>query len=174
MAPDRADHVCGDAGLEGQPAAMEVLEAEQRVHVQACHGGGVLLGDRLDVHAAHAREHHHRLLGAAVEHEGRVVLLGDVRGLLDVQLVHGQAADVHAEDGLGVLLGLGAVVGQLDAAGLAAAADLDLGLDHHGVAELLGRGHGRFDGLGGPSLGHGHAVLGEELLALVFEEVHPT
>ena len=47
-------------------------------------------------------------------------------------------ADVHAEDRLGVLLGLGAVLGELDAARLAAPADLHLGLDHHRVAELVG------------------------------------
>ena len=42
----------------------------------------------------------------------------------------------------GVLAGLVGVVGQLDAAGLAPAADLDLGLDHDRVAEALGGGHG--------------------------------
>ena len=72
----------------------------------------------------------------------------------------------------GVGLGLVGVVRELDAAGLAAAADLDLGLDHDGEAELLGSlarllRRGRM-----ATLRHGHAVLGEELLALVFEQVH--
>ena len=84
----------------------------------------------------------------------------------------GEAADVHAEDRLGVLLGLRAVVRELDAARLAAAADLDLGLDHHRVAELLGGLDGLGHRGGRPAVGHGHAVLGEQLLALVFEEVH--
>jgi hypothetical protein len=48
------------------------------------------------------------------------------------------ALDVHAEDVAGVLAHLVGVVGQLDAAGLAAAADLDLGLDHHRVADAVG------------------------------------
>ena len=43
-----------------------------------------------------------------------------------------------------MLLGLGAVRGHLDPAGLAAAADLHLRLDHDRITELLGR----LDGLG--------------------------
>jgi hypothetical protein len=86
--------------------------------------------------------------------------------------VHGEAADVHAQDRGGVLLGLRAVVRQLDPAGLAAPADLDLRLDRHRVAELLGRLNGLGHSRGGSPVGHGHAVLREELFALVFEEVH--
>ena len=71
-----------------------------------------------------------------------------------------------------MLLGLLAVLGDLDAAGLAAAADEDLRLDDAGVADLVGGGHGLLDGGGGRALRDGHAVAGEELLALVFEEVH--
>ena len=63
------------------------------------------------------------------------------------------------------------VVGQLDAAGLAAAADLHLRLDHDRVADALGGGDGvvdRGDGLAGADR---DAVAGEELLALVFVQV---
>ena len=60
----------------------------------------------------------------------------------------GEAADVHAEDRLGVLLGLGRVVGELDAAGLAAAADQHLGLDDARVADLVGGGDGLLDRAG--------------------------
>ena len=169
---DRADHVGRDAGLEGEPAAVEVLEAEQRVDVQRAHRLGVGLGDRLDVHPAHLREHRHRLLGGAVEDEGGVVLLVDVAGGLDVELVDGVALDVHAEDRGRVLLDLAAILGQLDAAGLAAAADQHLRLDDDGIAELVGGGERLVDGLRGLPVGNGNAVLGEELLALVLEEVH--
>ena len=151
---------------------MEVLEAEQRVDVEAGDRVRVLLGDLLDVHAALRRQHHQRGLGRAVEHDRGVVLGRDVRGLLDPQLVDGVAADVHAEDGLGVLLGLLDRVGHLDAAGLAAAADLDLRLDHAGEAQLERPLHRVLDARGGRALGHGDAVAGEELLALVLEEVH--
>ena len=70
---------------------------------------------------------------------------------------------------LGVRLRLVGVLGDLDAAGLAAAADLDLGLDDDREAELLGRFAGLLRRRGMAALGHGDAVLGEQLLALVFE-----
>ena len=151
---------------------MEVLEAEQRVDVQAGDRVRVVVGDLLDVHPALRREHHERLLGRAVEDDRRVVLGGDVGGRLDPDLVDGEAADVHAEDRAGVLLGLAAVLGDLDAAGLAAAADQHLRLDHAGVADLVGGGDRLLDGGGGRAGGHRDAVAGEELLALVLEEVH--
>ena len=52
---------------------------------------------------------------------------------------------------------------------LPAAADLDLGLDHDRVAELLGGLDRLGDRRGVAALGHGHSVLGEQLFALVFE-----
>ena len=71
-----------------------------------------------------------------------------------------------------MLLGLGAVLGDLDAAGLAAAADQHLRLDHAGVADLVGGGDRLLDGGGGRAGRHGDAVAREELLALVLEKVH--
>ena len=130
---------------------------------------GIGLGDLLDVHAAHPGEDRQELLLGAVEDDRRVVLGVDLRGLLDPELVDGEAADVHAEDRLGVLRGLVAVVGDLDAARLAALADPHLGLDHARIADLLGRLDRRVNGVGLASLGHGHAVLGEQLLALILE-----
>ena len=48
------------------------------------------------------------------------------------------ALDVHAEDRSGLRLGVGRVVGELHAAGLAAATGLDLRLDDDRAADLLG------------------------------------
>jgi hypothetical protein len=172
LTSDGADHVGRDAGLVGEPAAVEVLEADQRVDVEVAHRLGVGLGDRLDVHPAHLREHRHRLLGRAVEDECGVVLLVDLACALDVELVDDMALDVHAEDRAGVRLRLGPDAGDLDAAGLAAPADLDLRLDDDWVAELLRGGDGLVDGSRRLALRNGDAVLGEELLALVLEEVH--
>ena len=84
----------------------------------------------------------------------------------------GEALDVHAEDGAGVLLELHPILRELDAAGLAAATDQHLRLHHNGVAELLARRHRFLDGRGWLAIGHGHAVLREELLSLIFEKVH--
>src|SRR6185437_15215817 len=62
--------------------------------------------------------------------------------------------------------------GKLDATSLAAAADLDLRLDHHRTADLFGDGLGALGGLGHPARGAGHVVLGEKFLGLIFEKVH--
>ena len=67
--------------------------------------------------------------------------------MLDPERADDVAADVHAEDVPGVLAHLGLVVGELDAAGLAAPADQDLGLDHDRVADLVGGGDGVLDAL---------------------------
>ena len=64
------------------------------------------------------------------------------------------------------------VVGELDAAGLATAADLHLGLDDDGVPGSLGLGDRLVDRDGDAARTHGDAVAGEVLLALVFEQIH--
>ena len=167
-----------DAGVGGQGARLRLAEALVRLDVPPHERVGVLLGDLLDVHAAHRREHRQQLLGGAVEDDRGVVLGVDLRGVLDPDLVDGEgplavrAADVHAEDRVGVLGRLFAVLRDLDAAGLAAAADLDLSLDDARVADLLGRLHGGLDGVGDSSFWDGNPMPGEQLLSLVFEEVH--
>ena len=64
------------------------------------------------------------------------------------------------------------VVGQLHAAGLAPAADVHLGLDDHRVADGVGGGDRLVDRLDRPTVGDRDAEAGEELLALVLEEIH--
>jgi len=64
---DRAYHVRVDAGLVGQPPALEILEPDQRVDVQARDRIRVLVGDLLDVHPALRREQQQRGLRRAVE-----------------------------------------------------------------------------------------------------------
>ena len=62
--------------------------------------------------------------------------------------------------------------GELDAAGLAAAADQHLCLDDDGVAELVRGGDGVLDGRDGAAVRDVESVAREKLLALVFEQVH--
>ena len=64
------------------------------------------------------------------------------------------------------------IVGDLDPAGLAALADPHLRLDHARVAHLLRRLHGGGNAVGVATVGNRDAVLGEELLSLVLEQVH--
>ena len=71
-----------------------------------------------------------------------------------------------------MLARLGLVRGELHAAGLAAAADQHLRLDDDRVADLVRRGDGVLDGRDGLAVGHPQPVAGEQLLALVLEQVH--
>ncbi len=73
---------------------------------------------------------------------------------------------------LGVLARLGLVGGELDAAGLAAAADQHLRLDDDRVADSVGRRHGVLDARHGLARGDPQSVAGEQLLALVLQQVH--
>ncbi len=61
----------------------------------------------------------------------------------------------------------------LHAAGLAAAADLDLSLHHDRLTDLLGDRLGVLGRVGDPAgSGGGDVVLGEQLFRLIFEEIH--
>jgi hypothetical protein len=135
-------------------------------------GVGVLFGHRLDLDTAFGREHQEMLLGGPIEREAGVVLLVDVGCLLDPEPFDGVPLDVHAEDVAGVCADLVSGVGELDAAGLAAATHLHLGLHHHRVPDALGDGHGIVDLEGDVARAHRDVVAGEVLLALIFEQVH--
>ena len=131
-------------------------------------------GNLLDVDPAPGGQHQQVLLGGAVEGEAGVVLLGDVGGVLDPQPFDDVTFDVHAEDVAGMGSHLVGIVGELDAAGLAAPADLDLGLDDDGISGSLGLGYRLIDGEGDAARADRDAEAGEVLLALVFEEIHVT
>src|SRR5207245_9486155 len=100
---------------------------------------GVVRGDLFDLDAALRRENEERLLRASVERDREVVLLRDVGGLLDPELLDDVPADVEADDVSGLFFGVGRVFGELDPARLPAAACQNLSLDHRLAAELLGR-----------------------------------
>ncbi len=143
-------------------------------------GIDVLPGDRLrllgrhllDVDPTPARHHAQVQLRRTVEREAGVVLPGDVRRVLDPQPAHDVALDVHPEDGPGVAPDLGGVARQLDAAGLASTAHLDLCLHHDGVSGPVGLGDGLVGRVGHATRRHRDPVAGEVLLALVLEQVH--
>ena len=107
---------------------MVGLEAFERIDVQARKRVGTLLGDLLDLDPALLREHEQRLFLAAVEGDGQVVLLRDLRRALDPEPVHDVAADVEPEDLARLRLGVGRIVGELDPARLPSAAGQDLSL----------------------------------------------
>ena len=132
----------------------------------------VLLGDDFDLDAALRGEHPEVLLRGAVEREARVVLLVDVAGLLDPEDVDDVALDVEADDVGRVLAGFRLVRRELHAAGLAAPTDLHLRLQHHRVADAVRDRHRGLDIRDRVAVGDRDVVLREQLLALIFEQVH--
>ena len=161
-----------DAGAVDEAPRDPRLEAFERVDVQAHERVGIVRGDLFDLDAALRREHEQRLLDAAVERDREVVLLRDVGGALDPDLLDDVAANVEADDLLGLLLGVRRIVGELHAAGLAAAAGQHLRLDDDRAADLLRGLAGLLRRRRQAPLGDGDPELLEELLALVLVEVH--
>ncbi len=99
-------------------------------------GLGGLGGHLFNLHAAGLRGHEDQLAGGAVEHDAEIKLAVDGRGLLDQQPLHLLALraglvrhQLHAENVLGVQLGLLAGAGHFHAAALAAASGVNLRLD---------------------------------------------
>ena len=150
---------------------MPRVAALERIDVEPDERVGVRLGYLLDVHAPLRREHEERLLRAAVERQREVVLALDVRRALDPDLRDGVTADVHAEDLARASLRLVRRARELDAPGLATAADEDLRLDHDGPAERLGRRTGLRRARREDAFGDRNPVATEELLALILVQV---
>src|SRR5438128_2727078 len=124
--------------------------------------------DRLDVDPALRARHEKRLSGRSIDGEAEVELPSDVQPLLEVHLFHAIPVDVHAEDLPGDRAGFVERLRGLDSAGLSASADEDLCLDHAGEGRIADVVRSRCDG---PPR-NGDAIAGEDLLRLVFEELH--
>ena len=141
-----------------------VLQAQQRIDRQA--QDRLRVGDcrLLDLDPAlGAGDDRHRL-GPTVQDQPQVELLGDVGRRRDQHGLHPNALDVQADDLARPLLRLVRAGGQLDAAGLAPAADQHLRLDHHRPADAL-RGGARLLRAGRHLAGQQrHAVAGKDLL----------
>jgi hypothetical protein len=84
------------------------------------------------------------------------------------------ALDVQAQNGFRGLLRLLRGLGELDAAGLAASADLHLRLDDDLAADALGGGPGFFRSVRDGTRWNRYAMGGEEFPRLVLVEVHGT
>ena len=138
-----------------RPWKPEMPEAGSTVKVRTF--SGVLCGDLLDVHAALGRADEGDARGDAVDEQREVELAGDVGAVLDVDAVDRLAGGAGllgdegaAEHLLGLVGGVGDRLGDADAAlvagggllelALAAAAGVDLGLDHPDRAVDLARG----------------------------------
>ncbi len=168
-----------DADAECQLARLERRQAGRRVE-------GLLQnrlrrpgGDFLDLHAARRRGHEDRLALDAVEHDAQVQLALDGQRFFDQQPLHDSPGGTglvrnqpHAEHVAGELGGFGGILGDLDSAALAAAAGVDLGLDHHAAADLLGRPVRLLDRGGDLATGHRNVEPGQNGLGLILVDFH--
>ena len=147
-------------------------EREERGDVDLAHVLGVLLGDLLDVDAAHVAEDEDGELPPPVPGDRGEVLAGDERALLDQHAARLLPPDLEREDRARGGLGLRRRVGELDAAGLHAPAGQHLGLEDDRDGEVPGD----LCGLGGATrdaaLQERRAVAGEEGFGFVFVETH--
>src|SRR5918994_6658168 len=140
-------------------------------------GVRVLVGDLLDVHPAHHREHRERFLLRAVEDDRGVVLGVDLGRLLNPELMDLEgplamrSSDLQPKDRAGVLFGLLPALGALDSARLAPSADLDLCLYDARIADLICGRDCLLDRLRVLSPWHRDPVPREQLLALILEQI---
>ncbi len=171
-AGDLVGQLALEAGRRGDLGGLGRVDAGERVDGDAGQGLGPLDGQGLDLHTALLAGHGQPGAVGAVEQEGDVVLLRDVRALRDHHPLDRVALDVHAQDVAGVALGLLGGRRDLDPAGLAAAADLDLRLDDDDAADALGRGPRLLRSRGHLAGEHGYAVLLEHVARLVLVQVH--
>ncbi len=149
-------HGCGVEHLGGQVALLGDLAREGQVDTldgihrhlgQALGLGG---GDLFDLHTALDRAHGQVGAVGTVEQEGDVVLLGDIAGLGDQQLLHDVALDVQGRcswNGCRRRPGWRRTSRHRPYRG----PHLDLCLDHHRLADLLGDGFGVLRGVGDPA-----------------------
>ncbi|BCB76820.1 hypothetical protein Pflav_032300 [Phytohabitans flavus] len=167
-----AANVGRQGGLGGQSQCALPADSAGRVHLAPGQRVRCLGGDLFDVDTALGRGQGEEGAAGAVEEQRYVVLVDDLAGLGDQDLADGVSLDVHAQDRGRDLACRVRAVGQPDAAGLAPAAGPHLCLDHHTTAELGGGCPGLVWGGGDAAPADRYAVLGEEFLRLVLQQIH--
>ena len=161
----------GETGVRDDLAGLGLVDTGAGGDRDLLHRVGIGLRDLLDLDTTLDAGDAEVATVGAVEQEGEVVLLLDAGRGGDEHPVHGQALDLHAEDVRRVLERLIGGLGELDSARLSAPTGLDLCLDHDD-AELLGGTLRLFRRVRDDAQRHRYVMLGEELLRLVFHEVH--
>src|SRR5262249_27477495 len=169
-----------EAEGERELARLEGLHADRRVDGEADQGLRPVAADVLDLHAAGGGGNDHHALALPVEHEAEIELARDLCGSLDIEAVDDPAPraplvrdPAPAQQLVGGGPHLVLVAAELDAAGLAAAAGMHLRLhDPALAADLAGAIGGLLRAIGEAAARHGHTELREQLLGLVFVDVH--
>src|SRR3990172_4801884 len=153
--------------------AESLAQGSDRIGLDADHRRDVFQEDLVprdgfDVDPAEGARHEERLPRGPVDREAQVQFLLDGEALRKEDFLHPVASDGHPEDLRGRLASLLERRRGSNAPRLAAAPDEDLRLHHAGerrVDDPVGRGDD-------DPAGHGDPVPGEDLLRLVFKELH--
>jgi len=182
--------VAGQAERLGDGAAVMRHEAGRGIDVEAVDLLRRVMRDRLDVHAALGRGDEGDAARFPVDEQGEVEFLGDIDAVGHVEPVHllagraGLDGDERVAEHLGrsrpdligaagkadAALGVGA---QLLELALAAAAGMDLRFhDVERAGQLSRGGDSLVDAHRGIAGGDGHAELRQQLLGLIFVDVH--
>ncbi len=180
MTSNSADLRALEPEAERERPAVRALQPRGRVDLDADDLFGRLRRDFLDVHAARRGRDERNAPGIAVEQQAQIEFALDLRAGFDVDLVDGQPfgarllrGEPRAEHAGRGRRDVGDRLRELDAARLAAPAGVDLRLDDPDPAAQPARGvRSFFRGRGDETGGHGDAVADEELLGLVFVQVH--
>ena len=141
---------------------------------------GVRLGDFLDLHAAGGAGHEDDLAGRAINQDAEVEFAFDVDAFFDEQTLDDAAAgagldgdQVHAQHVAGDVGGFVGGMRELDAAGLAAAAGMDLRLyDNDGRFQAMRAFAGLFLREGNFAARDSDAVAGENRFGLILVNLH--
>ena len=152
---------------------LEVGHADGRVNDDLHDLLRCFFGNLLDIHAAGAREHHHRALRLTVDEDRDIIFGGDVDCLGDEHTVHSVAFDLHAEDSLRILADFFLTGSELHTTGFTTATGMNLCFHHClRAAELAVGFHGLIRSTAKEVLVYWHAILLEEAFGLIFMYFH--
>ncbi len=179
---ERSGKGSGETETAGDLPALTGPDPGERIDQHPDDLLGVSGRDLLDVHSPGPAGDDHDLGGGAVRKDGEIQLLGDIQALLHQDLPDRFSLRSRlggdqrpAQNGLCGAPHLVKGPRDPDPAALAAAACMDLGLDHHReLAELFSRRAGLVGIRCDMSLRNRDAAIPEQFLGLIFVDLHGT
>ncbi len=150
---------------------MVVSQTKPAVNPQLDNFFGRPFGHFFNVDAALGRKDDDVGLTIPVGRNTDIKLLLNVGGLFDENLIHCEAAQVHAENALRLLIRTLRIVGKLDAAGFAPASDRNLRFDDDPSADFLGNLLHLVRSRRKATVGHGQTCFGKNGFRLTFNEI---